>query len=44
MFKKGRHVVFLGTHPLTEDLEMSPKDRVHMAAKEIWRLTGYRFT
>ena len=44
MFKAGNHVAFHGTYPLIPDAEVSPKDQVHMAAREIWRLTGYRFT
>lgn len=35
MFKAGNHVAFHGTYPLIPDSEVSLKDRVHMAAREI---------
>jgi len=43
-FKASSHVEFYGTHPVTEDEAITPTDRTHMVACEIWQLTGYRFT
>ena len=43
-FKESAHVEFHGTYPVDEDVLIEPKQRTHMIAREIWQLTGYRFT
>jgi len=42
--KASATMVFHGSYPLAVDPVVSPKARVQMAAREIWQLTGYRFT
>jgi len=43
-FKASADVEFDGTYPITEDKDVEPKHRTHMDMREIWQLTGYRFT
>jgi hypothetical protein len=43
-FKASADVEFDGTYPITEDKDVEPKHRTHMVMREIWQLTGYRFT
>ncbi|KAJ7787334.1 hypothetical protein B0H14DRAFT_3580477 [Mycena olivaceomarginata] len=43
-FKAGKAVDFHGTYPVPADPLVSPKQRVQMAAAEIWKISGYRFT
>jgi len=43
-FKESAHVEFHGMYPVDEDVLIEPKQRTHMIAREIWQLTGYRFT
>jgi len=38
------NVQFHGTYFLAFDPQISPKERAHMVAHEIWQITGYRFT
>ncbi|KAK7006366.1 hypothetical protein R3P38DRAFT_2555475 [Favolaschia claudopus] len=42
--KTGKAVNFNGTYPMLVDPLVSPRTRVQMVAKEVWTLTGYRFT
>ncbi|TFK60517.1 hypothetical protein BDN72DRAFT_939826 [Pluteus cervinus] len=41
-FKAGPHVAFHGICPITNDIVA--RERVQMTARDIWQLTGYRFT
>ncbi|KAJ7931949.1 hypothetical protein B0H13DRAFT_1545554, partial [Mycena leptocephala] len=43
-FKAGSAVDFHGAYPIAVDPMVSPRTRVQMVSKEIWELTGYRFT
>ncbi|KAJ6609912.1 hypothetical protein B0H10DRAFT_2225449 [Mycena sp. CBHHK59/15] len=43
-FKTGKSVDFKGTYPIPVDPLVSPRTCVQMVAKEIWDLSGYRFT
>ena len=43
-FKASSHVDFYGTYPIEEDDLITPKERTHMLAEELWKTTGYRFT
>jgi len=43
-FKASAHVDFHGTYPIEEDDHITPKERTHMLAEELWKMTGYRFT
>lgn len=43
-FKVGPDVEFYGTYPIIQDDLIVPKEATHQAAREIWRITGYRFT
>jgi hypothetical protein len=42
-FKASTHVSFHGTFPIEEDNLVKPKEQTHMLAKELWKITGYRF-
>jgi hypothetical protein len=43
-FNERSDVVFDGTYPIEADPDISPKERVQMTVREIWQVTGYRFT
>lgn len=43
-FKASSHVDFHGTYPIEEDDLITPKERTHMLAEDLWKTTGYRFT
>jgi hypothetical protein len=43
-FKAGKVVDFHGTYPVLVDPLVSPRARVEMVAREIWNLSGFRFT
>jgi hypothetical protein len=43
-FKAGKPIDFLGTYPVPVDDLVSPRQRVQMAAVELWKISGYRFT
>lgn len=43
-FKASADVKFDGTYLIAEDKDIEPKQRTHMVMREIWQLTGYRFT
>ncbi|KAG1874930.1 hypothetical protein F4604DRAFT_1581975, partial [Suillus subluteus] len=42
-FKSSNDVQFHGSYLVPEDPITSEKERVQMAALEVWRTTGYRF-
>jgi hypothetical protein len=42
--KASANVDVYATYPLDKDPDVSPKEHVKMVAREIWQLTGYRFT
>ncbi|KAJ7307825.1 hypothetical protein DFH08DRAFT_975430 [Mycena albidolilacea] len=43
-FKAGSAVDFHGAYPIAVDPMVSPRARIQMVSKEIWELSGYRFT
>ncbi|KAG1878754.1 hypothetical protein C8R48DRAFT_745325 [Suillus tomentosus] len=43
LFKSSNEVRFYGSYLLPEDPVISEKERVQMAALEVWKTTGYRF-
>ncbi|KAJ6602810.1 hypothetical protein DFH09DRAFT_1270635 [Mycena vulgaris] len=43
-FKAGEAVDFHGSYPVPVDPLVSPRTRVEMVAREIWQLSGFRFT
>ncbi|KAJ7101717.1 hypothetical protein C8R44DRAFT_887916 [Mycena epipterygia] len=43
-FKAGKPIDFLGTYPVPVDDLVSSRQRVQMAAVELWKISGYRFT
>ncbi|KAJ7342562.1 hypothetical protein DFH08DRAFT_1012256 [Mycena albidolilacea] len=43
-FKAGSAVDFHGAYPIAVDPMVSPCARIQMVSKEIWELSGYRFT
>jgi hypothetical protein len=43
-FKTGKAIDFHGTYPVLADAIVSPRQRVQMVAKELWSISGYRFT
>jgi hypothetical protein len=43
-FSDKTDVIFHGTYPIQADPGISPKERVQMTIREIWQVTGYRFT
>ncbi|KAJ7246826.1 hypothetical protein B0H12DRAFT_1220454 [Mycena haematopus] len=43
-FKNGKPVDFHGTYPIPVDSMLPPRTRVEMVARELWKLSGFRFT
>ncbi|KAJ7078765.1 hypothetical protein C8R43DRAFT_910298, partial [Mycena crocata] len=43
-FKSGKAVELNGSYHIPVDLSVTPKERVQMVAREIWKVSGYRFT
>ncbi|KAF7358846.1 SWIM-type domain-containing protein [Mycena sanguinolenta] len=43
-FKNKKAVDFHGTYPILVDPMVSPRARVEMVAREVWTLSGFRFT
>jgi len=43
-FKASACVDFHGTYSIEADDLIEPKAQTHMLAKELWKVTGYRFT
>ena len=43
-FKADASVSFHGSYEMLEDPYVSAKEHVQMVAREIWHVTGYRFT
>ena len=43
-FKASALVDFHGTYSIEEDDVIEPKERTHILAEELWKVTGYRFT
>ncbi|KAJ7797262.1 hypothetical protein B0H14DRAFT_2389912, partial [Mycena olivaceomarginata] len=43
-FTAGKAVDFRGSYPVLMDPLVSPRARVEMVAREIWQLSGFRFT
>ena len=41
--KAGADVEVHASYPLEVNSDISPKEQVHMVAREIWQVTGYRF-
>jgi hypothetical protein len=43
-FKECADVKFYGKYPVKKDNLVDGNEATHQAAREIWQLTGYRFT
>jgi hypothetical protein len=41
---KKKCIMFAGTYEMDVDTVIKSKERIHMIASEIWKITGYRFT
>jgi hypothetical protein len=42
-FRTSNNVEFRGTYTIPNDPLVSDRERINMVAKEIWKVTGYRF-
>ena len=42
-FKTSNNIEFRGTYTVPNDPLVSDREHINMIAKEIWKVTGYRF-
>ena len=42
-FRTSNNIEFRGTYTVPNDPQVSDREHINMVAKEIWKVTGYRF-